>query len=64
MIYAGSENIRLSNRRGKPSVFQKVTSTARSAETNRFKTEDIFNVKTENNLSLRRTLGNVLRYSF
>ncbi|XP_065087034.1 uncharacterized protein LOC135708811 [Ochlerotatus camptorhynchus] len=53
---SGSENIRLSNRRGKPSVFLKANSTVSLKERKRMRTEDMFKVKTENNLSMRKTL--------
>ncbi|XP_065088225.1 uncharacterized protein LOC135709769 [Ochlerotatus camptorhynchus] len=54
---SGSENIRLSNRRGKPSVFLKANSNVSLKERKRMRTEDMFKVKTENNLSMRKTLG-------
>lgn len=50
-------NIKLSNRRGKPSTFQKVFPSNSQATTSNISTQQLFKLKADNNLSLRKTLN-------
>lgn len=59
-ISLGGNLIRLSNRRGKPSLYQKTSLASASSNKAKMCSDDLFKIKTENSLSMRKTLGNVL----
>lgn len=57
-LYLGSNNIRLSNRRGKQSVYHKTSPVTTSNDQNKISSKNMFKLKISNSLSMRKTLGN------